>query len=253
MKEHDNKWFTRRGAMVLLAIIVLVGVLAGPCEGQEQSTNVKRIGPSSSEETTPTVPKETNRPELQRRNAEYQLARGDIFDLNFPFQPEFNQTVTIQSDGYVALMGLGERYVAGKTVTELTQMLQKAYAVILRDPTINVVPKDFDKPYFIAGGQIGRPGKYDLRGDTTLAEAIAIAGGFTGQSKHSQVLLFRRVSNDWAEARIIDVKKMFAEGNLKEDLHLQPGDMIFVPQNKISKIKPWIPYPSLTTGFYPPL
>ena len=113
--------------------------------------------------------------------------------------------------------------------------------------------KDFEKTYFIAGGEVGHPGKYELRDDTTLTEAIAIAGGFNESSKHSQVLLFRRVSNDWAEAKILNVKKMFQAGNLTEDLHLQPGDMFFVPQNQISKIRKWIPYTAVSTGFNTPV
>jgi hypothetical protein len=52
----------------------------------------------------------------------------------------------------------------------------------LHNPIINVVLKDFEKPYFIAGGQVAHPGKFDLRDDTTLTEAIAIAGGFTGKA-----------------------------------------------------------------------
>jgi polysaccharide export outer membrane protein len=202
-------------------------------------------------EATSSSEKAMDHPQLQLRNPHYQLSRGDTFDLAFPFTPEFNQTITVQPDGYITLTGLGDRYVAGKTVPELRELLQTAYATILHDPVINVVPKDFEKPYFIAGGQIGHPGKYDLRGDTTLTEAIAIAGGFTGTSKHSQVLLIRRVSNDWAEVKVLNVKKMFQNKDLSEDLHLQPGDMFFVPQNSISKIKPWIPYTAVTTGFNP--
>jgi len=104
------------------------------------------------------------------------------------------------------------------------------------------------RPYFIAGGEVAHPGKFDLRDDTTLTEAIAIAGGFTESSKHSQVLLLRRVSHDWVEVTKLDVKKMFQTANLTEDLHLQPGDMFFVPQNSISKIRKWIPYTSISTG-----
>jgi polysaccharide export outer membrane protein len=110
---------------------------------------------------------------------------------------------------------------------------------------ISVDPKDFEKPYFIVGGQVGKPGKFDLRGDVTLTQAIAIAGGFTDASKHSQVLLFRRVSDQWTEAKIINVKKMFNSRDLQEDPDLRPGDMLFVPKNAISKIKPFLPTTSV--------
>ena len=92
----------------------------------------------------------------------------------------------------------------GQTVPELTETLRLAYGKILHDPLISVVLKDFEKPYFIADGQVGRPGKYELRGDTTLTQAIAMAGGFQDSAKHSQVLLFRRVDSDWVSAKIIN-------------------------------------------------
>lgn len=194
-----------------------------------------------------------NRPILQRRNPRYQLARGDVFDLTFPLTPEFNQTVTVHPDGFISLTGLGDLYVEGKTVPELRDFLKTKYGTTLHDPIINLVLKDFEKPYFIAAGEIGHPGKYELRGDTTLTEAIAIAGGFSESSKHSQVLLFHRVSNDWAEVKVLNVKKMFQAANLTEDVHLQPGDMFYVPQNRISKVRKWVPYTSLSAGVIPAL
>ena len=99
----------------------------------------------------------------------------------------------------------------------------------------------------IAGGQVARPGKYDLRGDTTVTEAIAVAGGFNDSAKHSQVLLFRRVSDDWTEARILNLKKLLKEGKLREDMHLLPRDMIFVPKSTFSKIEHFIPTPTIGT------
>lgn len=194
----------------------------------------------------------TAAPQLQERYPRYRISAGDQFDLNFELSPEFNQPgVEVQPDGFVALRSVGDLHVAGQTVPELTQTLSLAYGKILHDPLISVVLKDFQKPYFIADGQVGKPGKYDLRGDTTLTQAIAIAGGFTDNSKHSQVLLFRRVSDQWTEARIINVKKMEREGKLKEDPFLRPGDMLFVPKSTYSKIEKYIP--SVNVGTYLPI
>jgi len=111
--------------------------------------------------------------------------------------------------------------------------------------------KDFERPYFIADGQVGHPGKYDLRGDTTVIQAVAIAGGLQNSAKHSQVVLYRRVNDDWIEAKLLNVKKMENSRNLSEDMHLKPGDMIFVPKNRISKIQQFIP--SYGFNMTPPL
>jgi protein involved in polysaccharide export with SLBB domain len=79
-----------------------------------------------------------------------------------------------------------------------------------------------------------------------VAEAVEIAGGLTPQSKHSQVVLFRRVNDDLLETRLLDLKKMLNQRNLKEDDHLRPGDLVFVPQNTISKIARFLSKPSLS-------
>jgi len=186
-------------------------------------------------------------PGFQERYPRYQLLAGDTMDLVFEFSPEFNQTVTIQPDGYISLRGVGDLHVSSETLPELVTTLQNAYSKILNKPSISVLMKDFEKPYFIANGQIGHPGKYTLHGDTTLTEGLAMAGGLTDKSKHSQVVLFRRVSSQWTEARVIDVKQMFKDRNLSEDYLLHPGDMIYVPQNNMSKIQRYLPTSAVNT------
>jgi polysaccharide biosynthesis/export protein len=185
------------------------------------------------------------------RDPRYRIQSGDSFDVTFQFIPEFNQTSTVQPDGFVTLREIGDVKVAGQTVPKLTTTLCKAYSKIMVTPSISIILKDFNKPSFVASGQVVRPGRYDLRGETTLTEAIAMAGGLTEKSKHSQILLFRKISDKWSEALLIDVKKMVNSKNLREDPILQAGDMIVVPQNWISKISRYLPTPSLSMYLNP--
>lgn len=187
---------------------------------------------------------------LHERNPRYQLRKGDSFELDFPFSPEFNQTLPVQPDGYVTLKAVGDVFVEGQTVPELTQTLKTAYAKILHDPVVTVALKDFERPYFIAAGQVGKPGKYDLRSSLTVTEAVALAGGFTDRSKHSEVVLYRPTPGGGFDAKVLNVKKLLASRNLSEDLRLEPGDLLYVPQNKYSKIRPYIPSPTAGGGIY---
>jgi protein involved in polysaccharide export with SLBB domain len=82
-------------------------------------------------------------------------------------------------------------------------------------------------------------------------EGVAIAGGLTDQSKHSQVVLFRRYSDEEVQARLLDMKHMFNSRNLQEDLQLKPGDVLFIPQNRISKIRKFLPMVTLSTYLNP--
>jgi protein involved in polysaccharide export with SLBB domain len=53
------------------------------------------------------------------------------------------------------------------------------------------------------------------------------------------------VNDDLVESRLLNLKKMLKEGRLKEDAHLQPGDLVFVPQNALSKISRFLSKPGL--------
>ncbi|HZP18245.1 MAG TPA: polysaccharide biosynthesis/export family protein [Terriglobales bacterium] len=181
----------------------------------------------------------------------YRLRKSDVLEVRFAFSPEFDQSATIQPDGFVVLRSAGPVFAEGRTLQELQEAIYQSYAPILRDPVITATLKDFEKPFFLVGGQVGRPGKYELRSPITASEAVAIAGGFTEQAKHSHVVLFRKVMAGVVESRVLNLKSMLSSRNMEEDPDLKPGDMLFVPQNRISKIKKFLPVASLSTFFNP--
>jgi protein involved in polysaccharide export with SLBB domain len=176
----------------------------------------------------------------------YRLRPSDVAEITFTISPEFNQILMVQPDGYVAVKDAGMVYVQGLTMAEFSDAIRHAYRGYLHDPEVAVALKEFEHPYFIVGGEVGRPGKYELRTDTTVAEAVEIAGGLTSQAKHSQVVLFRRVDDDLVETRVLNLKKMLKTNGLREDAHLRPGDLVFVPQNAISKIARFLTKPSMS-------
>jgi polysaccharide biosynthesis/export protein len=239
----------KRNKTIMMMAVLMLAVAVAPAQQKAANSMVSpataapaNASPGSSAATS------SSDPSFHDRYPRYKLRPGDIFDVSFELSPEFNQVaVAVQPDGYITLRGVGDVHVAGQTVPELTTTLRTAYEKILHDPLISITLKDFEKPYFIADGQVGHPGKYDLRGDTTLTEAVAMAGGFLDSAKHSQVLLFRRVSDEWSSAQTFDIKKMHASKDLREDPLLHPGDMVFVPKNRISKIKPFLPTSSVAT------
>jgi polysaccharide export outer membrane protein len=180
------------------------------------------------------------------RHPLYRLTKSDVIDVNFTFSPDYNQSLTIEPDGFVALKGAGTLFAEGLTLPQLQQAVSRAYESFLHQPELTLTLKEFDKPYFLASGEVAKPGKYELRGDLTVNEAVAIAGGFTKLARHSQVVLFRRVSADVAEAHVLDLRKMLDSRDLREDMHLQPGDFIFVPESRISKIRKFVPTNSMS-------
>jgi polysaccharide export outer membrane protein len=185
-------------------------------------------------------------PALQERHPRYRVMPSDVLTISFPLSTELNSTPTVQPDGYITLPNLGSVYVQGETVSEVVETLKLAYAKVLHDPIIAVDLTNFQKPQFTVNGQVGKPGQYELRADTTVSEAIAIAGGFLPTAK-TQVFFLHRVSSDWVEVKKLNVKQFLNGKNVNEDVHLQSGDMVFVPEKLIATFRKYVPY---STGMY---
>ena len=185
-------------------------------------------------------------PSFQERYPRYALRSGDSFDLGFEFSPEFNQSVIVQPDGFVSLREIGDIHVSGLTLPEVQRLVEAKYGTILKQPKISVTAKDLEKSYFIATGEVTKPGKYELRGEITVTEAIAIAGGLApDRAKHSEVVLFRLEGNTLGPGKVMNVKKMLKTRDLHEDMYVRPGDLLYVPQNTWSKVRPLIPTPGV--------
>jgi polysaccharide export outer membrane protein len=237
-----------RLSAIFIAPLLLTGVAAQ--EGQRPSSSTELKPPTANEQ----LPRSQDTPVDVSdfwTSGRYRLTPSDVIELRFPYVPEFDQTVTVQPDGYVSLRVVGDIRVAGRTLPQFKEMLNEAYVDVLREPVINVILKEFEKPYFTATGEVAKPGKYELRGSTTLTQGLTLAGGHTRDAKHSQVIIFRRFSNEWVEVKQLDVKKMYDSHNLSEDPLLRPGDTVFVPRNVLSHIAPFIPRPSLGIYFNP--
>lgn len=184
-------------------------------------------------------------PRLRTEPNRYRIGSGDVIEIRFRLTPEFNQSVTVQPDGFVSLEIGGELHLGGLTVEEAEGKVAIAAASRLREPEVKLVLKEFVKPQFTVGGEVNHPGMFELRGEISAAQAIAIAGGFKESAKHSQVALVRRVNNEWAEVSLLNLKQMINSAHLQEDSFLQPGDMLLVPQNKLSRMERLIRWSNL--------
>jgi polysaccharide biosynthesis/export protein len=169
----------------------------------------------------------------------YKLQPNDIIEIQYRYTPEFNQTATVQPDGFVTLQVVGDIKFAGLSVEEAKAALLEKARARLRDPEISIVLKEFQKPYFIVSGQVQNPGRFDFRSDTSAMDAIAIAGGFKPSAQRSHVVLFRR-SNPRPEAIVVNIKKMLKQDSLREDPMLRPGDLLWIPENTLSDVAKWV-------------
>jgi polysaccharide biosynthesis/export protein len=181
----------------------------------------------------------------------YTLHPGDVLDLQYRYTPEFNQTVTITPDGYITLSLIGEVHVSELTLKEAHDLILEKAQTRLRDPELNIVLKDFQGPYVVVAGEVNKPSKIDLRENMTAVQAVMLCGGFLASARQTEVVLFRKISSDTAEVRVLNLKKFRNVSDLEHDIQLQAGDMLLVPRNRIEGLSRYMKLLNVGTYFNP--
>ena len=69
----------------------------------------------------------------------YELKIEDIIQIAFPYQNQFNQRLTVQGDGNIRCLLVGQMRAAGRTASDLEDQLRHAYARYLKEPELTVV------------------------------------------------------------------------------------------------------------------
>lgn len=148
-------------------------------------------------------------------------------------------TLLITDSGDVEVPYLGLVHATGRTCKDLAREIKgllerKLYykaTVMISAEAINRA-RVLGKVYVT--GQVRNSGSFDIpAGETlTVSRAILSAGGFSDYSDKRNVRLIRRRGAD-TQTRIINVQQIWSSGKLDEDVAVQPGDLIVVPERLV--------------------
>ncbi|MGA3025699.1 MAG: polysaccharide biosynthesis/export family protein [Bryobacteraceae bacterium] len=172
------------------------------------------------------------------RDPQYKLQAEDKVEVQYRYTPEYNATAALQPDGYVSLPFVGQVKLAGLTLDQASKAIAARAADRLADPEVTVLLREYVKPYFVVAGEVAHPGRFELHGQVSLIEALALSGGLKESSKRTQVILMRKRDEETAQVRLLDVRKLMSPSSINEDISIRSGDMIVVPRNWVSRVEP---------------
>ena len=152
------------------------------------------------------------------RMAEYRLAPGDRIRIIVLSDPELSSEHEVDSAGMISPRGAGRVSIVGMTTQEVEELMKARYRAdgLLRVArlTVDLVAR---RPFYVLG-EVGRPGPFPYVSGINVAQAIAIAGGFTRRASRTRMTIQR-----FNQLR-------GSEETVTEDTPVGPGDILRVPE-----------------------
>ena len=146
---------------------------------------------------------------------QYRLGPGDKLNVVVFGNTELSGAYTIDPDGHADLPLLGTMTIGGMTLAQARELIRSRLdREFLVNPRVSVEIVSY-RPYYILG-EVNHPGNYPYSGDLTVAEAVAIAGGYTRRARSNDFLVTRR-DHDHTASYTLSANDL-----------VMPGDMIEV-------------------------
>lgn len=179
-----------------------------------------------------------NLPQTNTGGDTYILQRGDILEIKVFNVTELDTTVTIRPDGKISVLLLDDIEAAGRTTTQLDELLTARYAPFYLDPRVTINVKAFANHKIYVGGEVVQPGLFPLVGDLTAVRALIQAGGPRSTAKTSHVILLRDSGDGRPVTMILNLKDVI--NNRQPDVPLSPFDVLYVPKSAIAKVNTFV-------------
>ena len=151
---------------------------------------------------------------------------GDQISVQVFGQPTLSQYATVLPDGSIEYPLIGRVQVGGQTIDQARDTITAGLRKYVKQPIVTVEIAQLGQPDVLVLGDVKNPGKYDLRSDARVSDAIAAAGGVADVNG---ALPDARISNSEGEISVVSLQRLLHDGDVSLDRPLAEGDVVYVP------------------------
>ena len=180
---------------------------------------------------------------LQAQSAAYRIGPRDVLTLTIYAGGQEQQVtqLTVSSQGMINVPFIGPVRAQCLTIPQLEKLVKDPLAAdFFVDPEINIVISEYHSLQYYISGAIGSPGLYEMKSEATLMELIAKAGGVSSNRGNIAYILHQSTNHVESEKENhslfsdkdplkIDLKKLLDKGDMRQNIVLQSGDVVYIP------------------------
>ena len=161
--------------------------------------------------------------------SDFRIGPEDVLDIAVWNNPAMSRTTPVRPDGMISLPLLNDVQAAGLTPMELRDVIAKKLTEYLPNPEVSVIVREVNHFKVSVLGEVRKPGRYDFKGQATVLDAIALAGGLSDFASRSRIVILRKESNGATKRIPVNYNKIVSASTDQDDLRLSPGDIVLVP------------------------
>lgn len=164
---------------------------------------------------------------------DYVIGPGDTLQVFVWRNPELTTTVPVRPDGKISTPLVEDMVAVGKTPSELARDIETVLSEYVRSPQINVIvtqPASALSQVQVIG-QVVRPAPIPYRDGLTVLDAVLAVGGLGPFAAGNRAKIVRTENGKQREIKV-KISDLVNDGDLRQNLKLQPGDVVVVPQSR---------------------
>jgi len=164
---------------------------------------------------------------VSQASPEYRIGPEDLLRISVWENKDLTLDQVVRPDGKISMPLIQDVVAEGQTVMELAGTIHDRLLTFIKDPLVSVIVLQFNNTKYFVIGNVTKPGTYPLRSDTSVLQALALAGGFTQFASPKNIKLIRNTEGkqDIRRVNYYDIIEEGGEGNYL----LKSGDTIVVP------------------------
>jgi len=165
--------------------------------------------------------------------ADYLIGPGDTLEIFVWRNPDLSITVPVRPDGKISTPLVEDMVAVGKTPTELARDVEKALALYVKSPQVNVivtVPASVFSEIKVIG-QVLHPQALPYRDGMTVLDAVLAVGGLGQFAAGNRAHVVRSENGKQREIKV-RLDALVNNGDMAQNLPLRPGDVLVVPQTR---------------------
>lgn len=185
---------------------------------------------------------------VSAQGSNYRIKAGDTLAIEVLEDSSLNRSTLVLPDGSISFPYVGSVQAGGHTVSEVQQAIASGISSnFASPPTVFVSVSSVYTPpprtgttaaapatiniYFT--GEVNAPGLKPMTPGTTFLQAVAQSGGFTKFAALKRIQLRRTDATGHPSVTTINYKALADGASMPNNIVLQDGDVILVPERRL--------------------